>query len=160
MKIATENKIQGKNKDKNVPNLITNYITILGTHFYDRLKNSDKRLIEGMEAYVYINNNRKRHECSWCSKVCKYLNEHLFNNDKYYIYDSNVLNRLNIYRKYYKLKKTQKENLNIKSSKNWYTNLCNSLDELRKEIGTNSSRSEIEHILWGFTKYNVDLVRI
>lgn len=153
--IAIDNNIQGKSHS--VKAQIAQYISQLGDKFYDRLKTCDWSLVEEMEAFVFKNNTR--HECSWCSKVCKYLADYLFNGDNYYIYDSNVKNRLNDYRKKYGLKKTRKEDLEAKSNKNWYTNLCNSLDELNDELPVKLKRFELDHVLWGFSKYKVDLDR-
>lgn len=93
--IAIDNSIQGK--IHRVKTLIALYISRSGVNFYDDLNKGDWALVEDMEAFVF--NNTTRHECSWCSKVCKYLNDYLFNGDNYYIYDSNVKNRLNDYRK-------------------------------------------------------------
>ena len=86
-----------------------------------------------MDSYVYEKSGYKRHECSWCSKICKYLNEYLYDGDGYYIYDNNVKNRLNNYRKSNGLHNTIKKTINS-GDPNWYVNFCNSLDELRRKI--------------------------
>jgi len=161
--VATENSIQGKRPI--VKTHIADFI-LNSSNFYERLRAGDWSLVEDMEAEVYTKNLGRRinrHECSWCSKICKYLHEALFNNDAYYIYDNNVKNRLNDYRKKYNLSSTPKRSINIKYNENWYQNLCLSMDELKEKrngCGENLTRSEIDHILWGFTKYPVEVSRI
>ena len=160
--VASENSIQGKKP------IVKTYIAdfILNTrNFYERLNNGDWILVEEMEKAVYQRNINNRHECSWCSKVCKYLHEFLFNKDKYYIYDNNVKKRLNDYRKYYGLAQVKKKDIELTKNNldvKWYQNFCNSLDELlnkRKMAGEVLTKIELDHILWGFTKYPVEVAR-
>lgn len=156
--VASSNSIQGKSNS--VKKAIAEFITNKNIKFYKKLRDGNINLVQEMEKYVYVKSNFKRHECSWCSKICKYLNEYLFNNDKYYIYDNNVKNRLNDYRKYYKLYKISMKSINIQTEIDWYINFWNSLDELRKSLSNKLSRSEIDHIMWGFDKFKVQLARI
>lgn len=161
-KIAVENSIQGKNPE--VKTYIADYVLGLGIRFYERLKDGEWELVEEMEHHVYNEGGEKRHECSWCSKVCKYLHEALFDEDKYYIYDSNVKNRFNDYRKYYGLSQTSKKSIDVKNTPDgWYRNLYNSLDELRQnraDNGESLTRNKLDHILWGFAKYKVEVARV
>lgn len=152
--VAISNSIQGKTKQSKVA--IADFILNKGAMFYIRLKNGDWTLVEKMEVFV---SSKSRHECSWCSKVCKYLQEYLFDGDSYYIYDNNVVDKLNDYRDYYGLKKTVKKTIDVKVTAQWYENLCKSLDELKAK-SPGLSRTEVDHILWGYEKFKVDLVRI
>lgn len=156
--VAIGNSIQGKTHS--VKTYISKFILNNGQVFYERLRKGDLKLVEEMEAYVYAQGGRIRHECSWCSKVCKFLHDYLFNKDAYYIYDNNVKNRLNDYRRYYHLCQTPLGSIDVYRERNWYTNLCNSLDELKDSLVDRLERFEIDHILWGFTKYNVEVARL
>lgn len=152
-----------------VKEFIADFIMKNEFDFYMRLHAGNLDLVEEMEAEVYkknLKNGNNRHECSWCSKVCKYLNECLFNNDAYFIYDSNVKERLNDYRKFYGLVATPKTKIELTKNNpeaKWYTNLWNSLEELKTNLynkkNESLSRNEIDHILWGFTKYPVKVAR-
>ena len=153
--VAVSNSIQGKTHA--TKQLITNYILGCGANFYERLENGDLRLVQDMVSYIVSRGGR--HECSWCSKICKYLNEYLFNNDKYFIYDGNVKKRLNVYRVYYGLPKISRKNIEH-CDVNWYVNFFNSLEELRNQLKDKLTRSEIDHIMWGFHKYSVTLTSI
>lgn len=57
-------------------------------------------------------------------------------------------------------KENPKKDLEVKSNKNWYVKLCNSLDELNNKLPNKLKRFELDHVLWGFSKYKVDLDRI
>lgn len=90
----------------------------------------------------------------------KNLQEYLFDGDSYYIYDNNAVGKVNDYREYYGLEKTAKTTIDVKKNPTqWYENLCKSLDELKAK-SQGLSRTEIDHILWGYEKFKVDLVRI
>lgn len=153
--VAISNSIQGKTKQSR--DAIVDFILNKGAAFYNRLKNGDWALVEEMEVFV---SSKSRHECSWCSKTCKYLQEYLFDGDSYYIYDNNVVGKVNDYREYYGLEKTAKTTIDVKKNPTqWYENLCKSLDELKAK-SQGLSRTDIDHILWGYEKFKVDLVRI
>lgn len=156
--VAKVNHIQGKKRATST--LIVEYILNKGLDFYENLKEGKLNLVEEMNSYVFERTNPKRNECSWCSKVCKLLHEFLFDDDKYFIYDSNILNRLNDYRMYYRLERTPKNSLDVLKSKNWYQNFWNSLNELKDVLKDDLKRREIDHIIWGFHKYKVDLIRV
>ena len=155
--VASVNSIQGKTQT--AKSNISNFIIEKGISFYERLKAGDLNLVEEMERHVYSKGGSKRHECSWCSKVCKFLHEFLFNNDAYYIYDNNVKARLNEYKKYYGLKLAKKKQFEVKNNEHWYLYLCQELEDLRKSLDDELKRYEIDHILWGFAKYKLDLAR-
>lgn len=152
--VAISNRIQGKSKQSK--DAITDFILNQDATFYRRLKDGEWTLVEEMEKFVSL---KSRHECSWCSKVCKYLQEYLFDGDSYYIYDNNVVGKLNDYRKYYGLKRTVKTTIDVKVTAQWYENLCKSLDELKAK-SPGLSRTEMDHILWGYEKIKVGLDRI
>lgn len=155
-KVAIANSIQGKNLS--VKTYMADYMLNKENQFFERLQVGELKLVEDLECFVYQSGNNVRHECSWCSKVCKFLHDYLFNNDAYYIYDNNVRNRLNDYRSYYELPQTSMSILDV-NNKEWYQNLCRSLDELKNKLKDKLNRSEIDHILWGFAKYKVVLAR-
>lgn len=152
--VAISNSIQGKSKQSK--DAIVDFIWNQGATFYIGLKKGDWTLVEEMEKFVSL---KSRHECSWCSKVCKYLQEYLFEGDSYYIYDNNVVDKLNDYRDHYGLERTKKKTIDAKKTAQWYENLCESLDELKTK-SSGLSRTEIDHILWGYEKFKVDLVRV
>lgn len=159
--VAIITSIRGATKSAN--KAIVDFIISKGKAFYDELEKGEQSLVQEMESYVYRNADRSRRECSWCSKVCKFLNEYLFECDGYYIYDSNVVNELNDYRKYYGLDATLEKDIDAKKERNWYVNLWNSLDEIRNKANEKEKallkRSEIDHIIWGFKKYKVNIVK-
>ncbi len=164
--VAISNSIQGKTHE--AKNSIADFIRSNGFSFFEKLREGNKALVQDMDKHVYISSGKKRHECSWCSKVCKYLHEYLYNTDAYYIYDNNVKEKLNDYRGYYGLSKILNRDIKVivEPSRdnndivvnNWYENFWNALEDLRE--GTGLNRTQLDHIMWGFAKYKVELVRV
>lgn len=87
---------------------------------------------------------------SLASKVCKYLHEYYYGNDKFYINDKVVRSVLAYYLDYYGV---PHGNLNKPKNRDLdYKDLYEYLEELRKTAGRKHKslikRSELDHILW------------
>lgn len=97
---------------------------------------------------------KQKHTCynakSLASKVCKYLHQYYYDNDKFYINDKVVRSMLPFYLDYYGVNHSL---LTKKDRDLSYPNLYRYLEDLRNAAqrvhgGQSIKRSELDHILW------------
>ena len=139
---------------------IINFIMNDEDKFYARLKDDDITLVDD------LTNVCSKNLISFCSKVCKFLNQRIFNHDGYYIYDYYVSTIAYHYLDYYKIFKPEKyASLDIKKSflndKNYqhFHFILSKIHEFRdNEFKDQISKHDLDQIMWycyrSFSKTN------
>ena len=148
--IDSDNSTQVFGKNRKDFYRIINFIINDEERFYERLKNNDISLVNDLI------NQCSENLISFCSKVCKFLNQWMFNGDGYYIYDYYVLNIIPYYLEYYKNNYSEEyKSLNIDVSKIndrdycYFYNLLSKVHSLRNyEFKDSISKDLLDHIMW------------
>ena len=134
---------------------VVKYIIDKKNCFFDKLKNKNIDLPDEL-----LKKARKHKDIkSFCSKVCKFLNDYIYNNDGYYINDTYVRRALPFYLKYYGISQIKVKG-NMQRVNKWssidnlsYADLHKALDILNKAAnqkhkGKKIKKSELDLIMW------------
>ena len=133
--IKIDNNIVGCSNDQLV--LIRNFIMDRKNRFFCKNYRGKLTLVEDLNEFLRQNGNRS--EPSLSSKICKFLNDYLYGNDCYFIYDSVVRNNLQRYRAIYGLPFM---------TDGYYNDYFLALEDLRLNVCPFLSRGKMDHIIW------------
>ena len=113
--------------------------------FLGKLEIGDLELVDKMLNYVTDKNNNRRKDKSLASKICKYLNEWIFNSTSYSINDSFVRKVIPYYLKKWEIPWPlgRKKNLDDAS----YVQFMSLITALEEKV-PNLNKHQIDHILW------------
>lgn len=131
-----------KGKQRQGLKAIVDFIVNPGNHFWDKAKNGDINLVDKLWKYLSDNDDAAEIK-SLASKVCRYFNEKLSNeeNGSYYAYDSVVLDILPFY--------LSKNKISLLKKKHTYLQFREKLDDLCSVACNNAlTRLELDHLLW------------
>ena len=134
---------------------VVKYIIDKKNCFFDKLKNKNIDLPDEL-----LKKARKHKDIkSFCSKVCKFLNDYIYNNNGYYINDTYVRRALPFYLKYYGISQIKVKG-HLQRVNKWssidnlsYADLHKALDLLnetanQKHKGKKIKKSELDLIIW------------
>ena len=123
---------------------IARYIYSPTTRFLERLGKPDYSLVDDINDYVFANvtlpSGRKAHVLSLSSKLCRYLEEWLWGNDNFAVYDSVVRNLLPYYIKQRGL------TLTVNLGKSTYQQFMEEFNKISN--GNKVRKHSIGHIIW------------
>jgi hypothetical protein len=123
---------------------IARYIYSPTTRFLERLGKPDYSLVDDINDYVFANvtlpSGRKAHVLSLSSKLCRYLEEWLWGNDNFAVYDSVVRNLLPYYIKQRGL------TLTVNLGKSTYQQFMEEFNKISN--GNKVRKHSIDHIIW------------
>lgn len=139
-RIAIENSTRSS---KNTIDLLTDFALNSENQFLQRVKKGDLTLVDDITDYLFKNNNRR--DKSLASKVCRYLNEWLFDKDDFTINDSVVRKVLPYYLAYYKIEKHYWANKNL--DKLTYVEFFAIFEKIKEKL-PELTRHELDHLLW------------
>ncbi len=129
---------------------ILDYIMNDEPNFYERIRRGDISLVDDLM------NVCSAKLLSFCSKVCKFLNNWLFNRDDYYIFDYYVLNAIPFYLDYYRTISPEEysnqhidtSRLNSREYQDFY-DVLSKLHALRDiEFNDQMSKHQLDHVIW------------
>lgn len=121
-------------------NIFVDFIMNPEKNFLSRLESGDIKLVDEMDSYVRELTGRRYK--SLASKICKYLNEFLYNRHDYYINDYFVRTMLPYYLNKYNIKHNLNniDNLTYKQLYDWLKKINSHCRDLNP--------SELDHIMW------------
>lgn len=123
---------------------LARYICLPTTHFFERLAKGDYSLVDDINNHVFtevtLAQGRKAHILSLSSKLCRYLEEWLWDKDNFAVYDSVVRNLL----PYYIQQRGLKSKVNLEKST--YVQFMAEFNKIYD--GGKIKRHAIDHIIW------------
>ncbi|MDD4493529.1 MAG: hypothetical protein PHV32_04155 [Eubacteriales bacterium] len=139
-RIATENSTR---TSKETMQCIAAYCADSNTHFLDRVKDGDHRLVDDLLQHLVKNGNRK--DKSLASKVCRYLNEWLYGRCDFTINDSVVRAIMPYYLAYYKIDKNLWYNKNFEELS--YFEFYQLFSAIREHV-MELNNHQLDHLIW------------
>lgn len=152
-RIATENSTHTATASSDV---LAEYISRPDVLFENRLKEGDYTLVDEIDNYVYENavtsRGRHAHIKSLASKLCRYLEEWIYGNDNFTIYDSFVRKMLPYY-----VWSTTGNKTKVNLEKCSYVQFMEEFNKVYNGLHPTLQRHTIDHIIW--YSYKNDAIR-
>jgi len=139
-RIATENATR---TPKKAMECLAVYCAAINNRFLDRIKNGDQELVDDMLQHLVENNCRQ--DKSLVSKVCRYLNEWLYDGCAYTINDSIVRAIMPYYLAYYKIDSKLWVGKNF--GKLSYVEFYRIFSALRAKV-PELNNHQLDHLIW------------
>lgn len=139
-RIATENSTR---TSKKTMQCIAAYCAESNTHFLDRMKAGDQRLVDDLLQHLVNNGSRK--DKSLASKICRYLNEWLYGSSDFTINDSVVRAIMPYYLAYYKIDRNLWYNKNFEELS--YLEFYQLFSAIREHV-MELNNHQLDHLIW------------
>lgn len=139
-RIATENSTR---TSKETMQCIAAYCADSNTHFLDRIKAGDQRLVDDLLQHLIKNGSRK--DKSLASKICRYVNEWLYGSCDFTINDSVVRAIMPYYLAYYKIDRNLWYNKNFEELS--YLEFYQLFNAMREHVAELNNH-QLDHLIW------------
>lgn len=139
-KIATENNTR---TSKKVMELLANYCSNPSNSFLKKLEEGKPELVD--ELLTFLVSKKERKDKSLASKICRYMNEWLYNKDAFTINDSVVRKVLPYYLAYYKVDKNIWFNKKLDDMS--YVEFFQLFESLKVKL-PEMNRHQLDHLMW------------
>ena len=139
-RIATENSTR---TSKITMRILADYLSNPNNKFLERLSEGKPQLVDDLLNYLVKKGERR--DKSLVSKICRYLNEWLYQKDDYTINDSVVRKILPYYLAYYKIDKTLWQTIKLDDLS--YVEFIGLFDLVNANV-SELTRHQLDHLIW------------